>query len=310
MRSSSGGRCGRCGIGSAVKSGVLISGASTGIGRACALELASRGVLVFAGVRQLPAGEALRAEALRAEAKGTIVPVMLDVTDAESIAAAIDTVAHENGARTLAGLVNNAGIAVGGPLEFVPIDAVRAQFEANVLGLLALTQASLPLLRAGRGRIVNISSISGRVATPLLGAYAASKFAVEGLSDTLRRELAAWDIPVSLVEPGKVVTPIWAKSSAAAETMLDGLPSEASEFYGPAIERSKRRALRAARTGIPAADVATVVASALTATRPRIRYLVGRDAKIGALLAALLPARVLDWYLRRERDVAAGTPRT
>ena len=300
MRSSNEGRCGRCGIGSTVTSGVLISGASTGIGRACALELANRGVLVFAGVRQLSAGEALRAET-----KGTIVPVQLDVTDAESIAAAIDTVAHENGARTLAGLVNNAGIAVGGPLEFVPIAAVRAQFEANVLGLLALTQASLPLLRAGRGRIVNISSISGLVATPLLGAYAASKFAVEGLSDTLRRELAAWDIPVSLVEPGKVVTPIWAKSSAAAEAMLDGLPSEASEFYGPAIERSKRRALRAARTGIPAADVATVVVSALTATRPRVRYLVGRDAKIGALLSALLPARALDWYLQRERGVVA-----
>ena len=287
-----------------MKSGILISGASTGIGRACALELAKRDMRVFAGVREARAGEALRTES-----QGSIVPVMLDVTDAGSIAAAIDTVAHENGARALSGLVNNAGIAVGGPLEFVPIAAVRAQFEANVLGLLALTQASLPLLRAGRGRIVNISSISGLVATPLLGPYAASKFAVEGLSDTLRRELAAWDIPVSLVEPGKVVTPIWAKSSAAAEALLDGLPSEAGELYGPAIERSKQRALRAARTGIPAAEVAAVVVSALTATRPRIRYLVGRDAKIGALLTALLPARLLDWYLRRERGVTTDPPR-
>jgi NAD(P)-dependent dehydrogenase (short-subunit alcohol dehydrogenase family) len=283
-----------------VEHGVLISGASTGIGRACALDLANRGVRVFAGVRQLPAGEALRAEAA-----GTIVPIVLDVTSADGIAAAIDAVAHENGARTLSGLVNNAGIAVGGPLEFVPIAAVRAQFEANVLGMLALTQACLPLLRAGRGRIVNISSISGRVATPLLGPYAASKFAVEGLSDTLRRELAAWGITVSLVEPGKVVTPLWAKSVSAAEAMLDDLPSDARALYGPAIERSKQRALRAARTGIPAADVATTVWSALTARRPRIRYLVGRDAKIGALLTALLPDRVLDWYLRRARAVAA-----
>ena len=125
-------------------------------------------------------------------------------------------------APVLSGLVNNAGIVVAGPLEFLPPDALRRSFEANVVGLLALTQACLPLLRAGRGRIVNMSSISGRFASPLLGPYAASKFAVEALSDALRRELAPWDIPVALVEPGAVATPIWQKSAAAAQSLLDG----------------------------------------------------------------------------------------
>jgi NAD(P)-dependent dehydrogenase (short-subunit alcohol dehydrogenase family) len=283
-----------------VQHGVLISGASTGIGRACALDLAARGVRVFAGVRRLEDGEALRAAGGHA-----VVPVRLDVTDAPSIAAAVEAVAAANGERALSGLVNNAGIVVAGPLEFLPLDALRHSFEANVVGLLALTQACLPSLRAASGRIVNMSSISGRFASPLLGPYAASKFAVEALSDALRRELAPWDIPVVLVEPGKVATPIWEKSAAAARTLLEGLPAEANGYYGAAIERSRARAERAARTGIPAEEVAAVVHAALTAARPRTRYLVGRDARIGALLARWLPDRFLDRYARRTRT---GTP--
>jgi NAD(P)-dependent dehydrogenase (short-subunit alcohol dehydrogenase family) len=277
-----------------MESGVLISGASTGIGRACALELAKRGVTVFAGVRQLEVGETLRAQA-----QDRIVPVLLDVTDVATIAGTVDAIVRANGERALSGLVNNAGVAVAGPLEFLPLSAARAQFEANVLGTLAVTQACLPLLRSARGRIVNMSSISGRFASPLLGAYAASKFALEALSDALRRELAPWDMPVALVEPGKVITPIWTKSVAAAEATLEGLPAEASQYYGSAIELLKRRVLRAARTGIPAEAVAAVVYSALTAPRPKARYLVGRDAKIGALMAALLPDWLLDRYVRR-----------
>jgi NAD(P)-dependent dehydrogenase (short-subunit alcohol dehydrogenase family) len=284
--------------------GVLISGASTGIGRACALDLARRGVLVFAGVRRPADGEDLRVQS-----DGRIVPVRLDVTDGETIAATVDAIAATNGERALYGLVNNAGIVVAGPLEFMPLAALRAQFEANVVGLLALTQACLPLLRAGRGRIVNMSSISGRFASPLLGPYAASKFAVEALSDALRRELEPWEIPVSLVEPGKVATPIWEKSAAAAEVMLEGLSTEASAFYGPSIERSRRRALRASRAGIPAEEVAAVVVAALTAVRPRTRYLVGRDAKVGALLARWLPDRALDRFARRARPSDAAEPR-
>lgn len=283
--------------------GVLISGASTGIGRACALELAKRGVLVFAGVRRPEAGEALRTQS-----EGRIVPLPLDVTDAESIAAAVERVAETNGERALSALVNNAGIVVAGPLEFLPPAALRTQFDANVFGTVALTQACLPLLRAGHGRIVNMSSIVGRFASPLLGPYAASKFALEALSDSLRRELAPWGIPVSVIEPGKVATPIWEKSAAAAETLIEGFPAEATAYYGPAIERSKQRALKASRTGIPAEAVAAVVFAALTADRPRTRYLVGRDARIGALMARFLPDRVLDLYVRRTRSPAPAEP--
>jgi len=282
-----------------VQHGVLISGASTGIGRACALELAARGVRVFAGVRRPVDGDALRA------AGGErVVPIHLDVTDGATIAAAAEAIADANGEPALSGLVNNAGIVVAGPLEFLPLDALRQSLEANVVGLLALTQATLPLLRAGRGRIVNMSSISGRFASPLLGPYAASKYAVEALSDALRRELAPWDIPVALVEPGAVATPIWEKSAAAAQSLLDGLPTEANGYYAADIERAKRRALRTARTGIPAEVVAAVVHTALTAARPRPRYLVGRDARIGALLARWLPDRVLDRFTRRPRTAA------
>ena len=280
--------------------GVLISGASTGIGRACALDLAARGVRVFAGVRRPEDGDALRAAAGE-----RVVPIHLDVTDDATIAAAVKAIAEANGEAVLAGLVNNAGIVVAGPLEFLPPDALRRSFEANVVGLLALTQACLPLLRAGRGRIVNMSSISGRFASPLLGPYAASKFAVEALSDALRRELAPWDIPVALVEPGAVATPIWQKSAAAAQSLLDGLAPEANAYYATDIERAKRRALRTARTGIPAEAVAAVVHAALTAARPRTRYLVGRDARIGALLARWLPDRVLDRFARRTWSSAA-----
>jgi NAD(P)-dependent dehydrogenase (short-subunit alcohol dehydrogenase family) len=283
-----------------VQHGVLISGASTGIGRACVLALAGRGVRVFAGVRRAEDGDALRA------AGGSqVVPVRLDVTDAAAIAAAVAAIEAANGEPALSGLVNNAGIVVAGPLEFLPLDALRRSFEANVVGLLALTQACLPLLRAGRGRIVNMSSISGRFASPLLGPYAASKFAVEALSDALRRELAPWDIPVALVEPGAVATPIWEKSAASAQALLDGLPAMAHGYYRADVEHAKRRALRASRTGIPAEAVAAVVHAALTAARPRTRYLVGRDARIGALLARWLPDRVLDRFARRTRSSAA-----
>lgn len=279
--------------------GVLISGASTGIGRACALDLAARGVRVFAGVRRASDGDALRAAG-----GDRVVPVQLDVTDGEAIAAAVAAIADANGTRALSGLVNNAGIVVAGPLEFLPLDALRRSLEANVVGLLALTQACLPLLRAGGGRIVNMSSISGRFASPLLGPYAASKFAVEALSDALRRELAPWNVAVALVEPGAVATPIWEKSAAAAQTLLEGLPEEASRLYGGDIDHARRRALRAARRGIPAEAVAAVVHAALTAHRPRTRYLVGRDARIGALLSRWLPDRVLDRFTRRTRAAA------
>src|SRR5688500_9161604 len=182
---------------------VVITGASTGIGRACAIDLDGRGFRVFAGVRKDEDGERLRSE------RPSIEPLRIDVTDAGEIAAARDRVGEEVGERGLAGLVNNAGIAVPGPLEHLPLDEIRRQLEVNVLGQIAVTQAFLPLLRTARGRIVNIGSIGGRVALPLLGPYAGSKHAMEGISDSLRRELRPWGIEVSLVRPGPIATEIW-----------------------------------------------------------------------------------------------------
>jgi len=298
--------------GMATSKSVLISGASTGIGRACALELARRGFLVFAGVRKI----ADREELVR-EASGQIIPVLLDVTRSDSVRSTVERVRPESGDGSnggdggdggLAGLVNNAGVAVAGPLEFLPLESFREQFELNVFGLLALTQACLPLLRQRRGRIVNIGSIAGRVATPLIGAYAASKFAVEAMSDTLRREPAPWGLQVALVEPGRITTPIWQKSAQAATQLLEQMPPEAAIYYGAAIARSEARALRRAQHGTPASEVAKVVHHALTAPQPRTRYLVGRDARIAAALARLLPDRWLDRYLGGGRRPAMQIP--
>lgn len=275
---------------------VVITGASTGIGRACALYLDRLGFQVFAGVRRASDGEALQGQA-----SGRLQPLFIDVTDAGLISAAVETVAAAVGRAGLAGLVNNAGIAVGGPLEFIPVEKFRQQIEINVVGQVAVTQAFLPLLRAGRGRVVNMGSISGRVATPMLGPYAASKFALEALTDSLRGELRPWGIEVSIVEPGAIATPIWNKSVSAAEAMIDGFPPEAFDLYGPSLDRLRAAILQTGQRGLPAETVARVVAHALTARRPKTRYLIGRDARLGAFLARLLPDRLRDRLLARRR---------
>jgi NAD(P)-dependent dehydrogenase (short-subunit alcohol dehydrogenase family) len=271
---------------------VVVTGASRGIGEACALRLSRIGLHVFAGVRREADGEALRQKAGDA-----LTPLMLDVTSAESIAAAAATVDAALGPAGLAGLVNNAGIAVPAPLEFLPPEELRRQFDVNVIGQLAVTQAFLPALRRGRGRIVNISSVSGLIASPMVGAYAASKFALEALSDVLRLELSLWDLPVSVVEPGSVATPLWETSLARGEAIVGAAP-RAMELYGPAIEAARRYGLRRAKAGRSPEPVARAVEHALTTPRPRIRYLVGADARLGALVRRL-PDRVRDWLLLR-----------
>ena len=250
---------------------VVITGASTGIGRASALELDSRGFQVFAGVRRDQDAQDLRAE------RSSIEPVRIDVTDAASIEAAREHVAGTVGEQGLAGLVNNAGIAVPGPLEHLPLEEIRRQLEVNVLGQIAVTQAFLPLLRTARGRVVNIGSIGGRVALPLLGPYAASKHAMEGISDSLRRELRPWGIEVSLVRPGPIATEIWERGNASADDLLERMP-EAEAEYGPAIARARKFAAERTRQAVPPSAVAEVVAHALTARRPRSLYLVGPRA--------------------------------
>ena len=267
---------------------VLITGASTGIGAACALALDGEGFRVYAGVRRAADGEALRQDA-----SPRLTPLLLDVTDAASITEAAGRLRSDTGG-SLAGLVNNAGIAVAGPLEFVSPERLRQQFEVNVVGVLAVTQALLPLLRTGPGRIVNISSVSGRLASPFVGPYCASKFALEALSDSLRVELNPWRIPVSVVEPGVINTPIWQKSLAANASVLDEMPPESRALYGREVAAMQQFA-RSAK-GLEPLAVARVVLRALTDTRPKTRYVVGTDARLGVLLSRL-PDRLRDWLL-------------
>lgn len=275
-------------MGAAAAGAVVITGASKGIGRACALRLDRAGFRVFAGVRR-----DADAEALRTAASERLTPLRIDVADAGSIAAAARSVADAVGETGLAGLVNNAGVAIAGPLEFLPPAELRRQLEVNVVGQVAVTQALLPLLRRARGRIVNMGSISGLSALPFTGAYAASKHALEAITDALRVELLPWGIHVVVIEPGVIATPIWETSIHAAEQIMEGYPPEASEYYGAVLERVKETAMRGATHGLPPDAVARAVEHALTARRPKTRYLVGRDARLRARLR-WLPDRIRD----------------
>jgi NAD(P)-dependent dehydrogenase (short-subunit alcohol dehydrogenase family) len=278
---------------SSTRGAVLVTGASTGIGRACAEHLDSLGFSVFAGVRK-----DTDAESLRSAGSGAIHPVTLDVTESGSIAAAAQAVT-EAAPEGLAGLVNNAGVAFGGPLELVTIDEWRAQMEVNFIGQVAVTQALLPALRKRRGRIVNITSIGGRLATPFLGPYNASKFALEAVTDALRQELRPFGVHVVAIEPGAVATPIWDKGRASAEDLTARMPAEGVELYRSGIEALRRGIAQAERAGVPPLEVAKAVARALTASRPNTRYVIGRDARMRLAIARLLPTRAMDRLVAR-----------
>jgi NAD(P)-dependent dehydrogenase (short-subunit alcohol dehydrogenase family) len=275
---------------------VLVTGASTGIGRATALRLDGAGWRVFAGFRDPVDGESLRAEGSE-----RIVPVQLDVTEPEQIAAAAARV-EEEAEGALDGLVNNAGVAIPGPLETLPLDDFRRQLEVNLTGQLAVTQALLALIRRGRGRIVFISSIGGRIALPFAGAYHAAKFGIEAVGDVLRQELRPWGIAVSLVEPGSIATPIWDKGEEEAERMAERTPAAQDDLYGEQLETFRGAVRRTAERGIEPEAVAKPVRHALTARRPRTRYLVGRDAVVQARMRPLLGARVFDRLVAREMN--------
>ena len=277
----------------------LITGASTGIGRATSLRLAAAGWTVLAGVRDPAAGERLLAEAVA----GRVLPLTLDVTDAGQIEQARERVQEETaraggaGTGRLDALVNNAGIGVGGPLELVSSADLRMQFEVNVFGQIAVTRALLPALRAARGRIVLLSSIGGRVAVPFNGPYAASKHAIEALGDALRGELYSSNIHVSMVEPGSVKTPIWSKARDTADGLE--IPPELQEEYGHVPAAFAKVLTDTERRGVSPEQVAATIERALTARRPRARYLVGRDARGMVLAHALLPTGAFDRVLRR-----------
>jgi NAD(P)-dependent dehydrogenase (short-subunit alcohol dehydrogenase family) len=271
------------------KGTVLVTGASTGIGEATVMHLRELGFSPIAAVRKDEDAERLEGRGLRT--------TRIDVTDADQIAAARD----ELGDEPLAGLVNNAGIAVAAPLEFLPIDRLRQQLEINLIGQAAVTQAFLPALRRGRGRIVNVSSIGGRVGLPLVGAYNASKFGLEGLSDSLRRELRPQGVDVILIEPGGVKTPIWKKGNELADEIQQQMPPEAERLYGSMVAALRRETVKIEqKTGIEPRAVAEVIGRALTAKRPRTRYLVGTEAKIRGPVGKFLPDRWMDRAIARQ----------
>ena len=273
---------------------LLVTGASTGIGAACALGCVQRGMTVFAGLRNLQAGEALKAKA-----GASLIPVQLDVTNADSIKEAADVVRRTVGEAGLGGLLNNAGIAIGSPLEVIPLSQLRTQLEVNVVGQIAVTQAMLPLLRQARGRIVNMGSIAGRGTIPMMGPYSASKFALEALTDALRMELRPWGIEVSIIEPGAIATPIWEKSLKTAVEVEEHVTVEGKQLYGEAARLVREAVDQVAQRAISVDAVVEAVWHALTSVRPKTRYLVGTDARIRAIMVKWVPDRLQDWILMK-----------
>jgi NAD(P)-dependent dehydrogenase (short-subunit alcohol dehydrogenase family) len=276
------------------KGAVVITGASTGIGEACALHLDKLGYRVFAGIRKATDGESLRRRASE-----RLVPVRLDISDAMEVAQAARIIIEMLGGGGLAGLINNAGIVVGGMLEFLPLDALRRQLEVNVVGQIAVTQAFLSSLRKARGRMVNISSVNGLISSPFTGAYSASKFALEALTDSLRMELRPWKMHVALVEPGFIQTPILGKSLAAAEELKAQLPAEALQLYGSSLHAVTSATQREAAKGASTDVVVKAVVHALTARRPRSRYVVGANSAFQIALGRALPDRWRDALIVR-----------
>ncbi len=272
---------------------VLVTGASSGIGAAVVERLDRLGFRVLAGVRS-----DVDADALRASRSSRVTPVRLDVTDPVQIAAAAEIVGEQAGGR-LAGLVNNAGVARGGPLEYLDLEELRDQLEINLIGQLAVTQAMLEHLRRATGRIVMVGSISGRVSAPNLGPYAASKHALAALTESLRAELAAWKIRVALVEPGSIQTAIWDKADDTAARVRAELPTEAIARYGGLLDHTEAVIAQSKKHAAPASKVADAVEHALTARRPKPTYVVGRDARAAAALLRVLPHRLRAALVRR-----------
>lgn len=269
---------------------ILISGASTGIGRATAVHMARKGHTVWAGVRSQKSFEDIE----RLNVQG-LEPVFLDVTNEESIEKCVSTVRKKSG--ILHGLVNNAGIAIGGPVEGVDLADWRKQFEVNVFGQIRVTQQCLPMIRECKGRIVMVSSIAGRVASPFLAPYSASKFALEAVADSLRREMRKFEVSVSLVEPGPIATPIWEKSLGDGEKRKEEFSPEIQRIYGSVLNKFNKRVMDSARTASPVSVVVQAIEHALTARHPRTRYPVGRGIALSAALSYMLPDRWMDRVL-------------
>jgi NAD(P)-dependent dehydrogenase (short-subunit alcohol dehydrogenase family) len=266
---------------------VLVTGASRGIGKAIAEHLAEQGWDVIAGVRR-PEDEAVLG------ATRGVTPVRLDVTDAEQVAA-LDEVLPQR----VDAVVNNAGVVIGGPLEAVPIDELRRQFDVNVIGQIAVTQALLPRLRQSRGRVVFVSSVNGQIATPMLGPYCASKFALEASADALRMELRPWGIRVSIVQPAQTATDMWDTAEQSADDMEAAMTSGQRVLYAKHVGGFRKMIPTSRKLAVPAGKVAEVVEAALTDRRPRARYTPGMGPRLQMAVVNALPTVVADVLLRK-----------
>ena len=277
--------------------GIFITGASSGIGEACALGLDKRGYHVFAGVRREEDGQSLCQRASK-----RLLPVMVDVADREQVKAAAETVRQALAEKPLVGLINNAGISVNGPLEFTPIDMLRHQLEINVVSQVSVTQLFLPLLRKSQGRIINVGSVAGVFASPMMGPYCASKYAMEAISDVMRRELKPWKIRVCLLEPGNIATKIWGKAIDRAERIINDSPEELLPLYEPLIEKIRKHAADSEKNAQSPDVVVKTVVHALTSARPKTRYRMGPKASAQKVISWLpdtiqdrLIASFLNW---------------
>lgn len=268
---------------------LLITGAATGIGQACAIHLAQAGHMVFPGVRRREDGDQFREESA-----GKLFPIVLDITNKDSIKASVDAIQESSGERVFS-IINNAGISIRGPIEFLSLSLLREQLEVNLIGQIALTQAFLPLIRRRGGRIVFISSASGRLASPFLGPYSASKAGLEIISSALRMELMKSSIHVSVVVCGSIRTPIWEKATRSAKDIANDLPIQAQEMYSARIEKSNQFYDRIGNEGLPPERVAKTVAHILNTKSPRAHYFVGRDARLYSLISKLTPSSFREW---------------
>jgi NAD(P)-dependent dehydrogenase (short-subunit alcohol dehydrogenase family) len=275
---------------------VLVTGASTGIGRTTALRLDADGWRVLAGIRNPADGESLREAA-----SDRLLPVTLDVTDPAQIAVATELVERE-APEGLAGLVNNAGVAIPAPLETIPLEDFRRQIEVNLVAYVAVSQAMLPSIRRAEGRIVFLSSIGGRVAFPFGGPYHASKFATEAIGDVFRQELRPWGIKVAIIEPGSIDTPIWERGQRTA-TEIEAKSPRTNLLYGAAIEKFRKVIEDTAERGIPPEKVANAISHALESNRPKSRYLIGLDAKVQARIKPFIPASLFDKVVARQLNL-------
>ena len=282
---------------------VVVTGASTGIGRATALFLDKKGYRVFAGVRKQA-----DAKALAADASDQLTPITIDVTKDRSIKAAKDKVQRAVGKDGLVGLVNNAGVGDGGPVETMDLDILRNVLEVNLVGQVAVTQAFLPLIRKAPGTIVFIASIGGRIASPFMSPYNTSKFAVEALGESLRQELAPWEIDVVVIEPGSIDTPIWKKGAETIEDQFAKLTATTRRLYGKQLKRMDEVLTETASRGIAPEKVAKVIHTAISSENPKHRYLVGRDAKIAAKLKGALPDRTFKKLIDRQVKMPTDVP--